>query len=79
MSVTVAIAVYFVLWWAVLFAALARGARARELLGQDGGARRYWSGEHLTLKFAVTTAIAAVLFALGAGAYLGISAVLRSI
>ncbi len=107
MSVTAAIAVYFALWWVVLFVVLAACARGRsaperaaqdslgqeslgqESLGQespgrerpaqDGLARRCWSGNHLTLKFVATTAIAAVLFAFGAGAYLHGPALLRVI
>lgn len=77
MSVTAAIAVYFLLWWMVLFAVLAACAQGgRAECGQN---RRRWNGNHLTLKFVVTTLIAATLFAVGTGVYLQGPAFLRSL
>jgi len=72
MSVTAAIAIYFVLWWLVLFAVLPFGAAGDDpasgrVAGADPGAP---SAHHLTLKFVITTMIAAAIFAAGAYIYL---------
>ncbi len=71
MSVTAAIAIYFVLWWLVLFAVLPFGAAGDDpasgrVAGADPGAP---SAHHLALKFLATTVIAAAIFAAGAYAY----------
>ena len=67
MSVATAIAIYFVLWWIVLFAVLPWGVRSQEESGQvskgtDPGAPAI---PRLTRKLMWTTAVAAVVFMLG--------------
>ncbi len=66
MGIVTAIAVYFVIWWTVLFAVLPFGVRAQA----DGGETIPGTADsapvmpHLMLKVAVTTAISAAVFAL---------------
>lgn len=66
MSLVSALAIYFVLWWLVLFAVLPLWVRdesdqdAEFTLGTDRGAP---SRPHLLRKFALTTAASALLFA----------------
>jgi predicted secreted protein len=72
MSVTAGIAIYFVLWWLVLFAVLPFGAAGKaaasdRVAGADPGAP---SVHHLAWKFVMTTIIAAAIFAAGVYAYL---------
>ena len=66
MGIVTAVAIYFVIWWTVLFAVLPFGVRAQA----DGGETIPGTADsapvvpHLRVKVAVTTAIAALVFAL---------------
>ena len=65
MSLISALAIFFIIWWLVLFAVLPFGVRSQQdagdvTLGTDHGAPER---PRLARKFAVTTAIAAVVFA----------------
>ena len=71
MSVATGVAIFFIIWWVVLFAVLPWGVRSQEeggdvVSGSDPGApvvpRLWW-------KLAWTTVIAGVLFALCAVLY----------
>ena len=72
MAITTILAIYFIIWWVVLFAVLPWGARSQEESGEvtpgtDPGApavHRVW------IKLLWTTIIASVLFAILAGIYL---------
>ena len=71
MSWTSMAAIYFILWWVVLFAVLPWGIRSQEESGEvapgtDPGAP---AAPRLRLKAAWTTAISAVLFAVFYWAY----------
>ena len=69
MAVTTAIAIYFLIWWVVLFAVLPWGVRAQgedRAPGTDPGAPRL---ARLAARLIWTTAIATVIFALCAVAY----------
>ena len=64
MAVTTAIAIYFIMWWVVLFAVLPWGVRSQQeggeiVPGSDPGAPAL---PRLALKLAVTTAVSALLF-----------------
>ncbi len=66
MSLISAIAVYFVLWWLVLFAVLPFGVRSQEeegevTLGTPGSAPAV---PHLWRKLGITSLVAAIVFAL---------------
>lgn len=72
MSITTALAIYFIIWWVVLFAVLPWGVRSQEeqgdvARGTDPGApalhRIWW-------KLLWTTLVSGVVFGLGAAAYL---------
>lgn len=65
MSVTTAIAVYFIIWWVVLFAVLPWGIRSQEEAGPvapgtDPGAPAL---PQMGRKLILTTAVATVVFA----------------
>ena len=65
MSLFSALAIYFIIWWMVLFFVLPFGARSQHeagdvTLGTDHGAPYR---PQMARKFAITTAIAAVIFA----------------
>ena len=65
MSLFSALAIYFIIWWLVLFIVLPFGVRSQQeagdvTLGTDHGAP---DRPQLARKFAITTAIAAVVFA----------------
>lgn len=63
-----ALAVYFVLWWLVLFTVLPWRATSHHELGHEiapGHAASAPVKPYLALKFLATTLIAAVIFALG--------------
>ena len=71
MSVTTAIAIYFIIWWTVLFAVLPWGVRSQVetgtvIEGTDPGAPTI---PHLWLKLAWTTLASTVIFALCALTY----------
>lgn len=68
MSVTTALASYFIVWWLVLFAVLPWGVRSQAedgevIHGSDPGAPAI---PHLRAKLLWTTLVSAGLFALGA-------------
>lgn len=65
MSLISALAIYFIIWWLVLFVVLPFGVRSQQeagevTLGTDHGAPER---PQLVRKFAITTAIAAIVFA----------------
>ena len=65
MSLISALAIYFIIWWLVLFVVLPFGVRSQAeaggvTLGTDHGAPER---PRLARKFAITTAIAAIVFA----------------
>lgn len=63
MSIVTWIAIYFVLWWIVLFAVLPWGAHPPEEV-EPGMADSAPARPRLGLKFAVTTAVSAVILAI---------------
>ncbi len=63
MTPVTAIAVYIVIWWIVLFTVLPWGAHAEEN-PQPGHATSAPARPRLLLKFAITTVIAGVVFAI---------------
>jgi predicted secreted protein len=72
MSVTTAIAIYFVLWWIVLFAVLPWGIRSQAeqgdvVEGSDPGAPAV---PHLWAKLGWTTLVSAIVFGVCAVVYL---------
>jgi predicted secreted protein len=69
MAITTAIAIYFLIWWIVLFAVLPWGVRPQGdegAAGTDPGAPRV---PHLKAKLVWTTVVATALFAASAYAY----------
>jgi len=71
MSVTTAVAIYFIIWWTVLFAVLPWGVRSQAdtgtiVQGTDPGAPII---PQLWLKLAWTTLVSTVIFALCAVTY----------
>jgi predicted secreted protein len=73
MSLSSAIAIYFVLWWVVLFAVLPFGVRsqiesdAEQVAGSDPGAPVM---PRMAQKLIWTTLVSLVIFAVGVWAYL---------
>lgn len=72
MSLATAIAIYFIIWWVVLFAVLPWGVRSQEqsgdvVSGSDPGAPAV---PYLWWKLLWTTVVAAVVFAIAATVYL---------
>lgn len=70
-SISTAFAIYFVLWWVVLFAVLPFGVRSQqengeEIAGTDPGAP---SLPQMGRKLLWTTVVSAVLFAIGMTAF----------
>ncbi len=68
MTLVGGIAIYFVLWWLVLFTVLPWGASSAHELGEESEAGHAASAPvrpHLVAKFVATTLIAAVIFAVG--------------
>jgi len=68
MTLVGGIAIYFVLWWLVLFTVLPWGATSAHELGQEVEAGHAASAPvkpYLLAKFAATTLISAVIFAAG--------------
>jgi predicted secreted protein len=66
MSLVTSLAIYFIIWWLVLFTVLPWGAGShheRDEEVEPGNAPSAPVRPRLALKFAVTTAIAAVVFA----------------
>jgi predicted secreted protein len=68
MTLVAGIAIYFVLWWLVLFTVLPWGSSSAHELGEEAQAGHAASAPvnpRLVAKFVATTLIAAVLFAVG--------------
>ncbi|MDH3195682.1 MAG: DUF1467 family protein [Hyphomicrobiales bacterium] len=65
MSLVSALAIYFVIWWLVLFVVLPFGVRSQHEAGDVTLGTEHGAPERplLARKFAVTTAIAAIVFA----------------
>ncbi len=65
MSLPFAIAVYFICWWMVLFTVLPFGVRSQQEQGEivDGSEPAAPSIPHIWRKFAITTVVAALIFA----------------
>lgn len=71
MAISSAIAIYFVLWWVVLFAVLPFGIRSQlengeEIAGTDPGAP---SAPRMARKLIWKTIVSAAIFAAGMAAY----------
>ena len=71
MSLTTAAAIYFIIWWVVLFAVLPWGVRSQVesgdvVPGSDPGAPAV---PNLVAKLVWTTVVATIVFALAATAY----------
>lgn len=66
MSLIFAIAIYFVIWWLVLFTTLPIGVRTQDETGQvePGTPGSAPAAPRLLFKFVLTTVIASVVFAL---------------
>jgi predicted secreted protein len=72
MTLVGGIAIYFVLWWLVLFTVLPWRATSPHELGRDAEAGHAASAPvhpHLLAKFAATTVISAAIFAAGWAAF----------
>ncbi|MCP5081725.1 MAG: DUF1467 family protein [Alphaproteobacteria bacterium] len=66
MAWTGALAIYFILWWVVLFAVLPFGAHSAHELGQDveaGHAPSAPVAPRLIRKFLITTVVSGIIFA----------------
>ena len=66
MSVAVGLAIYFTIWWVVLFAVLPFGVQSQQETGniEPGTEPSAPVSPRLLIKAAITTAIATVIFAL---------------
>jgi predicted secreted protein len=69
MAVSTAIAVYFLIWWIVLFAVLPWGVRAQGEDGAPGTDPGAPAVPHLARKLVWTTLVATVVFAICAYVY----------
>jgi predicted secreted protein len=69
MAVTTAIAIYFLIWWVVLFAVLPWGVRAQGEAGTPGTDPGAPLLPHLKAKLIWTTAIASLVFGVCAVVY----------
>ncbi len=69
MTVTSALAVYFVLWWVVLFAVLPWGVRTQDEQGEvvPGSAASAPMRPMLVRKLVATTVVSAIIFAILSG------------
>lgn len=82
MSLTLWLAIYFVIWWTVLFAVLPFGVRTQGEVGEvvPGTPASAPEGPRLLRVFVVTTLVAAAVFALVhellAGSLVGLAAIL---
>ena len=65
MSLVSALAIYFIIWWLVLFIVLPFGVRSQHEAGDVTLGTEHGAPERpqLARKFAITTAIAAIVFA----------------
>lgn len=64
MTIATGIALYFVVWWIVLFAVLPFWTRPRDARREEGGWRGAPESPHLLRKALVTTVLAALVSAL---------------
>jgi predicted secreted protein len=66
MSLSFAIAIYFIIWWTVLFAVLPLGVRTQDEAGEvvPGTPRSAPLAPRLFRVFAITTVVAAIVFAI---------------
>jgi predicted secreted protein len=69
MAISTAIAIYFLIWWIVLFAVLPWGVRAQGEEGAPGTDPGAPLVPHLRAKLIWTTAVATAVFALSAFVY----------
>ena len=69
MAISTAIAIYFLIWWIVLFAVLPWGVRAQGEAGAAGTDPGAPLVPHLAAKLAWTTAVATAVFAACAYVY----------
>jgi len=69
MAISTAIAIYFLIWWIVLFAVLPWGVRAQGEEGTPGTDPGAPAVPHLLAKLGWTTVVAAVLWAVCAVVY----------
>jgi predicted secreted protein len=69
MALSTAIAIYFLIWWVVLFAVLPWGVRAQGELGAPGTDPGAPLVPHLKLKLVCTTLVSALVFAAAAVVY----------
>jgi predicted secreted protein len=69
MAITTAIAIYFLIWWIVLFAVLPWGVRAQGEEGAPGTDPGAPLVAHLRAKLVWTTVVATVIFAISAFVY----------
>jgi predicted secreted protein len=72
MNVTLGVAIYFILWWTVLFAVLPFGVRSHREAGatvEEGNDPGAPVLPRLAMKVIVTTIISAALFAIGFGVW----------
>jgi predicted secreted protein len=69
MSWTTALAIYFLIWWVVLFAVLPWGVRAQGNEGAPGTDPGAPAVPHLRVKLVSTTLVAGLIFAIAALIY----------
>jgi predicted secreted protein len=69
MAITTAIAIYFLIWWVVLFAVLPWGVRAQGEDGAPGTDPGAPLVPHLRAKLVWTTVVATAIFAISAFVY----------
>ena len=70
MAITTAIAIYFLIWWVVLFAVLPWGVRAQGAQGAPGTDPGAPLAPRLMAKLIWTTLVATVVFGLCAAVYI---------
>ncbi len=70
MSVTTAIAIYFLVWWLTLFTILPWGIRAQGEEGEPGTDPGAPVAARIALRLVWTTIVSGVVFAAGAAVYL---------
>ncbi len=69
MSITTAIAIYFLIWWVTLFAVLPWGVRAQGADGEPGTDPGAPVAARIAMKLLWTTVVSAVIFAVCAVLY----------
>lgn len=65
MSISMAVGLYFVIWWTILFAVLPWGVRSQEEAGEvvPGSERAAPARPHLLIKAVATSIVAAIILA----------------